>query len=80
MQQITNAISAEDTSLDVELSSMRKVGILKFKADHMVNIREYYEKDGALAPGSKGIALKAAQWAALTAVMGELHTRVHKAA
>ena len=28
----------------------------------MVNIREYYEKDGNLLPGFRGVAMTAEQW------------------
>ena len=34
-----------------------------------VDIREYYDKEGALAPGSKGLSLPPAQWRALTEAM-----------
>ena len=29
------------------------MGITEFKGKHMVNIREYYEKDGDVLPGKK---------------------------
>ncbi len=32
-----------------------------------MSLREYYEKDGALLPGKKGISLPEAQWRALLA-------------
>ena len=35
------------------MTSKRRVGITKFKGTHMVNIREYYEKDGEALPGKK---------------------------
>ena len=36
-----------------ELSAKRRVQISEFKGKHMVNIREYYEKDGEMLPGKK---------------------------
>ena len=45
----------------VELSDSRQVRLSKFKGALYVSIREWYEKDGALAPG-KGISLQVAQW------------------
>ena len=36
-----------------EISRMRRVTISEFKGTRMVNIREYYEKDGKELPGKK---------------------------
>lgn len=35
------------------MTSKRRVGITEFKGVYMVNIREYYEKDGETLPGKK---------------------------
>ena len=37
----------------LQLTSKRRVGISEFKGKYMVNIREYYEKDGEVLPGKK---------------------------
>jgi hypothetical protein len=36
-----------------ELSKMRRVTVSSFRGKTMVNIREYYEKDGQVLPGKK---------------------------
>ena len=38
-----------------QLSKMRFATVTQFRGKKMVNIREFYEKDGELAPGRKGI-------------------------
>ena len=38
-----------------------------------MNVREYYDKDGVLAPGFKGLALDSTQWTALCAALDALH-------
>ncbi|TPX15740.1 uncharacterized protein E0L32_000074 [Thyridium curvatum] len=48
-----------------ELSRMRRVGVSKFRNNTLINIREYYENDGELKPGKKGISLSIEQYKAL---------------
>lgn len=36
-----------------EISKMRRVTISSFRGKNMVNLREYYEKDGQELPGKK---------------------------
>lgn len=45
----------EDSNGDIywEISKMRRVTISSFRGKTMVNIREYYEKDGEELPGKK---------------------------
>ena len=40
-----------------QLSRMRFASVTEFRGKKMVNIREYYEADGELKPGRKGILL-----------------------
>lgn len=44
---------------------MRRVGVSKFRNNTLINIREYYENDGELKPGKKGISLSIEQYKAL---------------
>lgn len=44
------------------LEGMRQVRINEFRGRKMVDIREFYEKDGKVLPGKKGISLSASQW------------------
>ncbi|KAF2835671.1 PC4-domain-containing protein [Patellaria atrata CBS 101060] len=54
------------------ISKLRRVTISEFKGNRMVNIREYYEKDGKLLPGKKGISLPMDQYTAFIAVMPKI--------
>ena len=44
----------------------------EFRGTKYVNIREYYESDGSLKPGKKGIALSADQWNKLKEVLDKV--------
>lgn len=59
---IGNSLKTQDSRVDAngdrywEISKMRRVTISSFRGKTMVNIREYYEKDGQELPGKKARA------------------------
>ncbi|XP_011180368.1 RNA polymerase II transcriptional coactivator [Zeugodacus cucurbitae] len=57
------------------IEKMRQVRINEFKGHKMVDIREFYEKNGEVLPGKKGISLFPHQWKKLL----ELAPEVNKA-
>ncbi|KAF2088562.1 PC4-domain-containing protein [Saccharata proteae CBS 121410] len=62
----------EDGAAYWELSSQRRVTVSEFKGKSMVNIREYYEKDGKSLPGRKGISLSLEQYSTLLSVLPDV--------
>lgn len=46
----------------LDLSKNRKVSVSSYQGRLMVDFREYFDKDGVLTPGKKGIALTIPQW------------------
>ena len=75
-QRVTQALSAHDTSFEHQLSAVRKVTITNFKKQDYVQVREYYEKDGTMAPGKNGLGLSVEQWAALQAAIPDLQAHI----
>ncbi|OCK88102.1 PC4-domain-containing protein [Cenococcum geophilum 1.58] len=55
-----------------EISKNRRVGISNFKGMALVNIREYYEKDGEMQPGKKGISLSLDQYSNLISILPDI--------
>ncbi|KAG4438702.1 hypothetical protein IFR05_005829 [Cadophora sp. M221] len=51
----------------------RRVTVQEFKGHKLINIREYYEKDGEYKPSSKGISLTVDQYKALLEVLPKLN-------
>ncbi|XP_020284205.1 activated RNA polymerase II transcriptional coactivator p15 [Pseudomyrmex gracilis] len=53
----------EDEESVWDLGNNRQVNVRNFKGKYYVDIREmYYDKDGDLKPGKKGICLTMQQW------------------
>ncbi|PNS20680.1 hypothetical protein CAC42_2925 [Sphaceloma murrayae] len=64
----------KDGDLYWELSSSRRVSVTSFKGKQMINIREYYEKDGQHLPGKKGISLPIEQYTALLHALPQIES------
>lgn len=61
-----------ETELSFDLSATKKVRVIKFKGRLLVDIREFYEKDGEELPGRKGIALTVEQYRELAKHAAEI--------
>ncbi|KAL4781917.1 transcriptional Coactivator p15-domain-containing protein [Aspergillus varians] len=74
------ATRKEDTNGDSywEISKMRRVTISSFRGKTMVNIREYYEKDGGELPGKKGISLPIDQFSGLLTLLPDIEAALQE--
>ncbi|KAF1810787.1 putative RNA polymerase II transcriptional coactivator [Eremomyces bilateralis CBS 781.70] len=52
-----------------EISNTRRVTISEYRGKTMVSLREYYEKDGKVLPGRKGITLTLEQYSNLVTLL-----------
>ncbi|RAO71228.1 uncharacterized protein BHQ10_007240 [Talaromyces amestolkiae] len=70
----SSATQKIDSNGDIywDISSHRRITISEFRGKSMVNIREYYEKDGQELPGKKGISLPIEQFNALIGCLPEI--------
>lgn len=60
-----------------DLGNNRQVTVRDFKGKLYVDIREmYYDKEGSLKPGKKGICLNMSQWRKLLAVVEDVDKAV----
>lgn len=62
-----------------EIAPKRRVGVSKFKNNTLVNIREYYEADGQMKPGKKGISLTVEQYQAFIKVIPAINSQLREA-
>jgi len=70
--------SKEPKELKVELGNKRFVSLSHFKGRTSVDIREFYEKDGDMLPGKKGISLTIEQWELLKKLIPEIDAALEK--
>ncbi|POS86191.1 hypothetical protein EPUL_005264 [Erysiphe pulchra] len=71
----------EETNKVWELSSgkqPRRVEISEFKGAHLINIREFYQKDGEYLPGKKGISLNLDQYKAFIKAVPAINAHLQK--
>jgi hypothetical protein len=59
------SVNVAEGNLSIPLSSKRFATVRTYKGKVLVDIREFYDMDGKLAPGHKGISLTPQQWATL---------------
>ncbi|MBD5071787.1 hypothetical protein GUF45_09120, partial [Xanthomonas citri pv. citri] len=55
-----------------DLGSRKRVTVRTFKGSTYVDIREFYEKDGKMLPGKKGISLKSGDYGLLKDLMDDI--------
>uniref|UniRef100_A0A8D8T4U5 RNA polymerase II transcriptional coactivator n=1 Tax=Cacopsylla melanoneura TaxID=428564 RepID=A0A8D8T4U5_9HEMI len=60
------------------IEGMRFLKVDEFRGKPLVSIREYYEKNGELLPGKKGISLSASQWRKLMTMQDNVNAAVDK--
>lgn len=60
------------------LEKQRQVRINEFRGRKLIDIREYYEKNGEMLPGKKGISLSIEQWKKLLKVADEINKAIER--
>ncbi|CAK4031702.1 PC4-domain-containing [Lecanosticta acicola] len=57
-----------------DLSGTRRLGVSHYKGNTLINIREYYDKDGKMMPGRKGISITIDQFNAFLQVLPQVES------
>jgi hypothetical protein len=70
--ELTRAQSKIFTLTSIQLSPKKRVTIGEYRGNTLVNLREYYEKDGKELPGKQGISLTIEQFTALVLAMPDI--------
>lgn len=70
--------SDEDGDGVFDLGKNRKVSVREFKGKVLIDIREFYSKDGKDMPGKKGIALSGEQWRKLLESADDINDAIAK--
>jgi len=68
-----------DFLFSAPLSKMRFAGIRTYKTRGMVDVREFYDQDGTLCPGAKGLPMSPEQWHSLTSGMVSINDALSRA-
>lgn len=71
-------VKSDDENDVFDLGKNRKVTVREFKGKTLIDIREFYNKDGKELPGKKGIALSGEQWRKLLDYADEINEAVAK--
>lgn len=59
LPQLQQALQAGNLDMSVQLSGTRRATVSEYKKRVSVDVREWYDKDGELKPGIKGVSLAA---------------------
>lgn len=62
-----------------QIADKRRVTISEFKKQQLISIREYYEQNGEMKPGKKGISLTVAQFSAFIEALPALEASLKAA-
>jgi len=76
LTNINTALEAKDEAYFCDLGSKKRAGVSSFRGKMMIDVREYYEKDGEMKPGKKGISLPPDQWTTLCATADAFNAAV----
>uniref|UniRef100_A0A1B6F020 Transcriptional coactivator p15 (PC4) C-terminal domain-containing protein n=1 Tax=Cuerna arida TaxID=1464854 RepID=A0A1B6F020_9HEMI len=60
------------------IEGMKYLKVRTFKGKVLIDIREYYESNGDIRPGKKGISLSAAQWKKVVGLVDQVEDALKK--
>jgi hypothetical protein len=67
---------AQPQNFELTSDGKRRVQVRTYRGQVQVDVREWYEKDGELRPGKRGLSLKVEQWKRLVAWIPKIEEAV----
>eukprot|EP00946_MAST-07B_sp_MAST-7B-sp1_P005137 g5137.t1 len=72
----TSSTDKPPQNFELTSDGKRRVQVRTYRGQVLIDVREFYEKDGELRPGKRGLSLKVDQWKRLVAWIPKINETI----